>query len=70
MAANASTFRVYCKWQLKDLIGKKADKANLPLSEYVAKVMAKHVGRPDLAVIPRKKMGRPRLTSPVAGRQS
>lgn len=60
MAANASTFRVYCLWQLKDLIGKKADKKNLPLSEYVALIMARHVGRPELAAIPRKKMGRPR----------
>ena len=46
--------------ELKRLICKEADAANLPLSEFVVKVLAEHLHRPDLAKVPRGKMGRPR----------
>lgn len=32
----------------------------LARNEYMARVMAEHLGRPELAEIPRKRMGRPR----------
>lgn len=49
-----------CSEELKELIGKSADKEGLPMNEYLAKVVADHLGRPDLAEIPRISMGRPR----------
>lgn len=52
--------RVYAHPELKDLAGKAADAEGLALSEFVARVLANHLRRPDLAVIPRKKPGRPR----------
>jgi len=55
--------RVYCDPALKALAGKQADAAGLPLSEYVAKVLAERLNRPELAKIPRKPTGRPRKVS-------
>lgn len=55
--------RVYCDPKFKNLAGKAADKAGLPLSEYMVKVVAEVLGRPDLAKIPRKSIGRPRKVS-------
>lgn len=49
-----------CLPELKELIGQMADAAQMPLGEYVVKVLADHAGRPDLATIPRKHPGRPR----------
>lgn len=46
--------------ELKNAIGDKADAANLPMNEWVARVLAEMLGRPELAAIPRKSMGRPR----------
>jgi len=46
--------------ELKEIVGQLADTENLPVNEYVARLLAKHIKRPDLALIPRKKMGRPR----------
>jgi hypothetical protein len=46
--------------ELKRLVGERADAADLPLNEYVARVLAEHLARPDLAWIPRKKPGGPR----------
>lgn len=46
--------------ELKRLIGERADKAGVPMNEYVAKILADHIGKKELAAIPRKKMGRPR----------
>lgn len=46
--------------ELKQLLGEKAVESGLPLSDYLVWVLAKHVGRRDLATIPRKVMGRPR----------
>lgn len=51
---------VYCDPELKRLAGERADEAQLPLSEYIVRVLAKELKRPDLAKIPRKPMGRPR----------
>jgi hypothetical protein len=52
--------RVYADPRLKDLAGDAADREGLPLSEYVVKVLAQQLGRPELAIVPRKKSGRPR----------
>lgn len=46
--------------ELKDLIGQAADDDGIPMNEWVAKVAADALGRPDLAKIPRKAFGRPR----------
>jgi len=46
--------------ELKTVVGEHADKAGVPLNEYVAKVLAAHVRRPALGKIPRKSFGRPR----------
>jgi hypothetical protein len=46
--------------ELKILVGDAADRADLPMNEYVAKVLATAMNRPDLAVIPRRRPGRPR----------
>lgn len=51
---------VYCDSELKQLAGKAADAAGVPLSEYVAQVLARELKRPDLGKIPRKRLGRPR----------
>lgn len=49
---------------LKRLVAERADAENLPLNEYVARVLAQHIGRPDLGWIPRKKLGKPRKKAP------
>lgn len=54
--------RIYCRPELKELAGKAADSANVALSEWAAKVLAKELSRPDLGSIPRKRAGRPRKT--------
>lgn len=46
--------------ELKELVGKAADELGIPMSEYIVRVLAEHFGRPDLAVVPRKRPGRPR----------
>ena len=46
--------------ELKNLLGELADEEDVALNEYIAKLLARHVRRPDLAFIPRKRMGRPR----------
>jgi len=45
---------------LKRLLGQLADKNNLPLNEQIAQLLAAALKRPDLAAIPRGKLGRPR----------
>ena len=44
----------------KRVAGQAADEEGLPLSEFIVRVVADYLGRPDLAVVPRKKPGRPR----------
>lgn len=45
---------------LKDLIGNAADTEGMTMNEWVARVCASALERPDLAKIPRKSLGRPR----------
>lgn len=52
--------KLICEQELKDILGDAADEAELPLSEYVVRELARIVKRIDLAKVPRKKMGRPR----------
>jgi len=51
---------VYCSPELKRLAGEWADAAGVPLSEFVVRALAERIERPDLAIVPRKKSGRPR----------
>jgi hypothetical protein len=51
---------VYAPPELKDLAGKAADEQGIPLSEFVVRLMAKALKRPDLEVVPRKRPGRKR----------
>lgn len=46
--------------KLKELIGRAADADGLAMNEWVSKVCAKELGRPDVAQVPRKQIGRPR----------
>ncbi len=50
----------YVDSRLRDLIEELADKDNIAISDCVAALLATAVGRPDLAEVPRKRMGRPR----------
>jgi len=50
-------------------IGKAADRDGVPMNEFVARVLADHLGRPELAVIPRKSVGRPRKELQTTGRK-
>lgn len=52
--------QVYCDPRLKQIVSDAATNARLPLSEYIVRVLAKEFKRPDLAIVPRKPMGRPR----------
>lgn len=46
--------------ELKEEIGRAADAADMAMNEFMAKVLAEQLGRPDLAAIPRGRLGRPR----------
>jgi hypothetical protein len=60
----AVSIRIHTDPRLKDLAGRRADALGLPLSELVVRALATYLDRPDLAVVPRKKMGRPRKPIP------
>jgi hypothetical protein len=45
---------------LKELIGQAADGEGIPMNEWVARLAANALQRPELAEVPRKQMGRPR----------
>lgn len=49
--------------ELKKLIGEEADRLEIEggMGELAVQILAQHFGRKDLAKIPRKKMGRPRI---------
>lgn len=51
--------------ELKKLIDRKADELGVHggMGELTVRILAEHFGRPDLARVPRKKMGRPRTKS-------
>ena len=51
--------RGYVDSRLRDLIIKDATERDIPLSEAVAQALAKAYDRPDLAAVPRKRIGRP-----------
>ncbi len=46
--------------ELKELANKAADAEEIPLNHFIARLLANHLKRPDLATIPYKRMGRPR----------
>jgi len=50
----------YVDVRLRRLVEEYADRENIPLSECVAFFIAKGMRRPDLAGVPRKKIGRRR----------
>ena len=50
----------YVDSRLRDVVLAYADEQDLPLSEAVAHLIAKAMRRPDLAKVPRKRIGRPR----------
>lgn len=53
--------------ELKRLIGEMADRLGIEggMGEAAVQILASHFKRPDLAKVPRKKMGRPRIHQPV-----
>jgi hypothetical protein len=53
--------RGYVNEQLRDLVIEKAEAEGIPLSEAVAHLVAKALDRPDLAKVPRRRLGRPLL---------
>jgi hypothetical protein len=59
--------RVYASEELKELAWDAAEKEGVPLSEYIVRVLASHLARPDLRIVPRKNIGRPRVKHPVNG---
>jgi hypothetical protein len=52
--------------ELKRILGEAADKHDIPMSELVVRIVAKELApnRPDLAIVPRKRLGRPRKAEP------
>jgi hypothetical protein len=56
----AIVLHIKMKPELHDLLGREADGQDLPMSELVVRVLARHFRRPDLSEVPRKKLGRPR----------
>lgn len=46
--------------RLKDAIGDAADSEDIPMNEWIAKTLARVLKRPELAKVPRKRVGRPR----------
>lgn len=51
--------KIYCDPALKNVLADLADEAELPLSDYIVRKLAKMAGRSDLQEIPRKRLGRP-----------
>lgn len=57
----------YVDARLADLAHADADSRGVPVSEIIAAALAAHYNRPDLAAVPRKRLGRPRKdAAPVA----
>jgi hypothetical protein len=54
----------YVGERLRDLVVAEADREGIPVSEVIARLLAKAVNRPDLGEVPRRRMGRPRKTPP------
>lgn len=51
---------LYASPELYALVGSTADHHNLSMNEWIVRVLAKEVKRPDLSTVPRKRLGRPR----------
>lgn len=51
---------VYLDERLKELIASEADRLDLPMSKFIVEALAEKLRRPDLAKVPRKRIGRPR----------
>jgi hypothetical protein len=60
LAMGVETLSVDVPSELKNLIGEAADRENISMNEYVARLIAKQFKRPELGNIPRKRPGRPR----------
>ena len=61
----------YVDSRLRDIIEELADKEDIAISDCVAALLAKAVDRPDLAEVPRKRMGRPRgKITPTKGKRA
>lgn len=60
MTTPAAIMSVPVAPELKKQIGIAADAEGIPMNEWVARVTAEALGRPDLAKVPRKQYGRPR----------
>ena len=45
---------------LKDYADSEAQRRGLPTNEFLAEIIARNLGRPELGKIPRKSFGRPR----------
>lgn len=45
--------------ELKEIVGRFADEEGLSVNQFVARVLARQVKRPDLAKVPRRRPGRP-----------
>lgn len=57
----AEYLHVKCLPELKRLVALEADKSYpSTINEVIVRVLAKHYGRPELGITPRKRMGRPR----------
>jgi len=59
LSGEKTQIKGYVDSRLRDLVIADADARNIPLSEAVAQALAKAYGRPDLATVPRKRLGRP-----------
>lgn len=47
--------------ELAEIVRADAEKRGIPVSEAIAQGIAKAYNRPDLAAVPRKSLGRPRI---------
>jgi hypothetical protein len=52
---------------LRDAIWEAADGDDINVSEWIVRTIAAKLKRPDLAVVPRKRLGRPRTARPGNG---
>lgn len=57
MPATRVELKGYCDARLRDIVVAMAEREDIPLSEMIARLVAKAVDRPDLAKVPRKRLG-------------
>lgn len=51
--------------ELYGVLASLADESQIPMGEYLVRLVAEKARRPDLAFVPRKRMGRPREKAKV-----